>query len=70
MEDKEISELKLQVARIQKQEIYVYDKAIKFHNSMIENKRKKTEKNLNIHDRALLIIRNYRHKYYYDFVQM
>ena len=60
--DEEITRLKTQLKQGQIHEDHIYNKACDFHDKMINNKLPQSDKNLNIHDRAILIIRRWRHK--------
>ena len=57
--DEEITRLKTQYSHAKKKENHVYDKALEFHEKMIRKKLPPTEKNIIIHDRAMVVIRRW-----------
>lgn len=57
--DEEITKLKTQYAHSKKQEEHIYNKACEFHKKMIRKNLPATNKNIIIHDRAIMVIRKY-----------
>ena len=57
--DEEITRLKTELAHSKRKEEHIYTKASEFHEKMIRKKLPSTNKNIIIHDRAMIVIRRY-----------
>lgn len=67
--DGRLSQARIEYLREKRNSKTKYREAVKFHDLMVQKKLRLSDKNLDKHDRMILLIRTYRRKFYLEWLE-